>query len=192
MELSDKQLLKKARQGDEESLRLIYLGHKDRLFTIARALLHDRDLAEDIVQDVFVAFARGLKDLRLRGSLGAYLSVSVCNRARDIIRARVRREGKLEAAIEPQEGTDSPETVASHAEAIEQLREALQSVPLEQREVLLLRTQAGLTFKEIAKRQGTGVNTAQGRFRYGVSKLRLVFETARRSSHDSRRVRKTN
>ncbi len=113
MGLSDKQLLKKARQGDEESLRLIYLGHKDRLFTIAEALLHDWDMAEDFVQDVFVAFAGDLKDLRLCDNLGGYLSVSVCNRARDIIRTRVRRQGKLEAAIEPKEGADSPETVAS-------------------------------------------------------------------------------
>lgn len=192
MGLSDKQLLKRASQGDDESLRLIYLAHKDRLFTIARGLLQDRELAEDIVQDVFVAFAGSLQHLKLRGSLGAYLSVSVCNRARDVFRVRARRQGKLEAVLEPQETTETPEAEAFHEETLERLREALGSVPLEQREVLLLRTQAGLTFKEIAKRQGIGISTAQGRFRYGVSRLRMVFETMSPGRQDSKRVRKTS
>ena len=81
---SDRVLLNKAAQGCKESLRQIYETHKDHLLTLARGMTGDRGEAEDIVHDVFVAFARNVPGLHLRTSLRAYLSVSVCNRARDL------------------------------------------------------------------------------------------------------------
>lgn len=82
MAQSDRQLLAEAKQGDKESMRMLYLAHKDHLYTLARALLQDQHMAEDVVHDVFVSFARALDGLQLRGSLRGYLSVSVCNKAR--------------------------------------------------------------------------------------------------------------
>jgi len=194
MTQNERQLLSQAKQGNQESMRAIYLAHKDHLFTVARALLHDHHLAEDVVHDVFVSFARALKDLKLRSNLKGYLSVSVCNKARDIVRTRVRRQGRLESAVLSKPGTEMPEAALTHQELIDQLTLALQEVPLEQREVLLLRAKAGMTFQEIARQQGVGVNTAQGRYRYGLNKLRMLLQNLQltpRNGHHSDEMRKT-
>ena len=63
------------------------------------------------------------------------------------------------------------------AELEGRLRIALEQVPLEQREVLLLRTQAGLSFEEIGRHQGISANTARGRYRYGIDKLRSLLNS---------------
>lgn len=175
MAQSDRQLLAEAKRGDKESMRMLYLAHKDHLYTLARALLQDQHMAEDVVHDVFVSFARALDGLQLRGSLRGYLSVSACNKARDIIRSRVRRQGYLRRVGEAQKTGDSPESLLATQESIEHLRAALHEVPLEQREVLLLRSQMGLTFKEIGKQQQVGIETAKGRYRYGLSKLKKLL-----------------
>ena len=174
---SDRLLLKKAARGCKESLRRIYEEHKDHLLTLARSMTGNRNTAEDIVHDVFVAFARGLPQLQVRTSLRGYLSVSVCNRVRDLARIEIRhRHSECPSDREPQEMA-APDARAAETELAGHLRVALEKVPLDQREVLLLRTQAGLSFKEIAQHQGVPVNTAQGRYRYGIEKLRSLLNS---------------
>jgi RNA polymerase sigma factor (sigma-70 family) len=177
MRESDTVLLSKAAHGCRDSLRQIYETHKEHLLTLARSLTGDRSLAEDIVHDVFVAFARSLPGLRVSTSLKGYLSISVCNRVRDLARSEIRRRSE-EVPVGPRaDDATAPDTQAAQAELTTRLRAALAQVPLEQREVLLLRTQAGLSFKEIARHQGVGVNTAQGRYRYGIEKLRSLLNS---------------
>jgi RNA polymerase sigma-70 factor (ECF subfamily) len=173
---SDRILLNRAAQGCKDSLRQIYETYKDHLLTLARGLTGGRGEAEDIVHDVFVAFARNLPVLRLHGSLKGYLSVGVCNRARDLGRARIRHRGA--SSLTPvSEVLTAPDRHATEAELLERLRAALSRLPADQREVLLLRSRAGLSFKEIARHQGTPVNTAQGRYRYGIEKLRSLLNS---------------
>lgn len=191
MAQSDRQLLAEAKRGDKESMRMLYLAHKDHLYTLARALLQDQHMAEDVVHDVFVSFARALDGLQLRGSLRGYLSVSACNKARDIIRSRVRRQGYLRRVGEAQKTGDSPESLLATQESIEHLRAALHEVPLEQREVLLLRSQMGLTFKEIGKQQQVGIETAKGRYRYGLSKLKKLLAKLEAPTEKSQAKKKT-
>jgi RNA polymerase sigma-70 factor (ECF subfamily) len=174
---NDRLLLRTASRGCRESLRRIYEAHKDHLLTLARAMTGDRNVAEDIVHDVFVAFARNLPRLRLRTSLRGYLSISVCNRVRDLARSELRRRrdpGRMKLAPA---GAAAPDARAVEAELIGHLRAALQQVPLDQREVLLLRTQAGLSFEEIGRHQGISANTARGRYRYGIDKLRSLLNS---------------
>lgn len=170
---------------------MLYLAHKDHLYTLARALLQDQHMAEDVVHDVFVSFARALDGLQLRGSLRGYLSVSACNKARDIIRSRVRRQGYLRRVGEAQKTGDSPESLLATQESIEHLRAALHEVPLEQREVLLLRSQMGLTFKEIGKQQQVGIETAKGRYRYGLSRLKKLLAKLEAPTEKSQGKKKT-
>lgn len=175
---SDKVLLRKASKGCKDSLRRIYETHKDHLLTLAAGLAGNRTTAEDIVHDVFVAFARSVPTLRLSTSLKGYLSVSVCNRVRDLYRTEARHRRKKEDSLgRPVAEAATPDARVAQAELAGRLREALELVPLDQREVLLLRTQAGLSFKEIARHQGITANTARGRYRYGIDKLRSLLNS---------------
>lgn len=140
---SERVLLDKAARGCRDSLRRIYETHKDPLLTLARGLCGDCSMAEDVVHDVFVAFARTLPTLRVKTSLKGYLSVSVCNRVRDLARAKFRRR-RDPGCIDPGPPDEAaPDTRAADAELAGHLRAALEHVPLDQREVLLLRTQGG-------------------------------------------------
>jgi RNA polymerase sigma-70 factor (ECF subfamily) len=177
MRKGDRVLLSRAARGCKDSLRQIYEAHKDHLLTLARSLTGSRNLAEDVVHDVFVAFARSLPRLRVKTSLQGYLSVSVCNRVRDLARTEIRQRRDEAAVGRAAEDTTAPDACAAETELTGRLRAALEQVPLDQRQVLLLRTQAGLSFKEIARHQGIPVNTAQGRYRYGIDKLRSLLNS---------------
>jgi RNA polymerase sigma-70 factor (ECF subfamily) len=171
----DKRLLLKAKLGCKESMRTIYEMHKDPLLTLAHALLHDRDMAEDVVHDVFLSFVRALKGLHIHGSLKAYLSTSVCNRVRDLHRRRSIRSIEVDSLSPQTISLETPQTLMSQDELIIHLYQALEQLTLNQREVLLLRAKCGLTFKEIARHQGVSLNTVQGRYRYGIDKLQSLM-----------------
>ena len=94
--MDDATLIRALRAGDREAMRLLYDGHKDVLFTLARALLGSTCAAEDVVHDVFVSFVESIERYRVNGNLRGYLATCVANRARDRIRLAVRRAGKGE------------------------------------------------------------------------------------------------
>jgi DNA-directed RNA polymerase specialized sigma24 family protein len=83
----DDQLLKwKFKRGSDEALTLIYEKYLNAMLTLAMGLLNDAAAAEDVVQDVFVAFAQSRRNFQMWGSLSGYLATSVVNRASTPIR----------------------------------------------------------------------------------------------------------
>ncbi|UCD48769.1 MAG: sigma-70 family RNA polymerase sigma factor [Phycisphaerales bacterium] len=173
--MSERYLIRRLRQGDTEALREIYLTHKDGLLTLAYSLVHDMSTAEDILHDVFVSFAAAAEELKLRTSLHRYLSTSVLNRARDHFRRKKIRAAGTEADDRAEPATNAPEEAVVLAEQTQQLTAALAELPVEQREAVTLRLNAGLRFKEIARMQETSVPTVQARYRYGIEKLRALL-----------------
>lgn len=171
--LSERHLIRRLRQGDKEALREIYLAHKDALLTLALSLVHDMNTAEDILHDVFVSFAGTAGELKLRTSLRRYLTTSVLNRVRDRFRRKKVQAARTEVS-DPVEPT-SPDQIVLLAEQTKRLTAALAELPVEQREVVTLRLNAGLKFKDIARAQETSVATVQARYRYGIEKLRALL-----------------
>ena len=173
--MSERHLIRRLKQGDTEALREIYLAHKDRLLTLAFSLVHDMNTAEDILHDVFVSFAGAAEGLQLRTSLRRYLTTSVLNRARDGFRRKKIRAAQVDANDPAVPATERPEEAVVLAEETQRLTAALAELPVEQREVVTLRLNAGLKFKEIARVQATSVPTVQARYRYGIEKLRALW-----------------
>ena len=173
--LDDKHLITELKQGSKEALRQIYMEYKDTLLTIAASLLHDTYAAEDVLHDVFVSFAAGAGKLELRVSLRSYLISSVVNRVRDRFRKKKHHMVELEKAGQISADSDRPEQSAIFAEQLQLLADALFQIPLEQRETIILHLNAGMKFKEIAQIQHIPMNTVQGRYRYGLDKLRKIL-----------------
>jgi len=100
------------------------------------------------------------------------------NGARNIIRAHQRHVmGEFDEA-DPIPAEDMrPDDAAVIEEQLDRLRWALGQLPYEQREVLVLRVYGQMTFKEIARQQGIGTNTALGRYRYAVDRLRSMLNS---------------
>ena len=176
--LDDRHLILELKRGDKEPLRQIYMEYKDTLLTIANSLLHDACAAEDVLHDVFVSFAGTVGKLELRVSLRSYLISSVVNRVRDRFRRKRHHTVELEKAGQISSDSNSPEQSAVFAEHLQLLADALFQIPLEQRETIILHLNGGMKFKEIAELQHIPMNTVQGRYRYGLDKLRKILSGA--------------
>jgi len=176
--VEDKLLIFRLKQGHHEALRKIYDKYKIRLLRLAVVLIGDRSMAEDIVHDVFVKFAQSAERIKMTGSLKSYLITSVINRVRNYRRDNHRhRETTLEAADLLRASERDPEQWAILSEQLTLLSRALRNLPWEQREVISFRMEMDMPFRRIAILQGTSVNTAKGRYRYAVGKLRSLLNS---------------
>jgi len=170
--IEDELLKWKFKQGSTEALSCIYQKYLDDLLTLAVGLLNDPNDAEDVVQDVFVSFVKSAGNFKLRGSLKAYLATSVVNRVRDRIRKKrtrsLDRDGH-KADID----WHSPDQSLIYSEQWQRVIRALDELPFQQREAVLLRLQSEMRFREIAKVQNVSVHTAMARYKGGLDRLKL-------------------
>lgn len=169
----DQQLLKDLQRGENAAWRQIYLKYKDDLFTVARSLVCDGNTAEDCLQEVFVSLVSD--GCKVRSNLKGYLLSCVVNRARDHLR---RRDAQSNCQVNMQtqrfDLTD-PAKVLADDDRNKAVTRALEKLPLEQREVIVLHLQGDMKFRQIAAMLDISINTVQSRYRYGIEKLRQLL-----------------
>jgi len=176
--VEDRLLIWKFKLGNRDALRRIYEKYKNDLLKLAVALTNDVNTAEDVVQDVFVSFAQSAARIQPSGNLKKYLATCVANRIRNTKRDQKRHETtSIETADCEVCDRARPEQWAILSEELELLSNTMAQIPYEQREVLGLYMQGGMTFKQIAKVQNASINTIQGRYRYGLNKLRSILNS---------------
>ncbi len=173
--LEDEILKRQFKKGSSQALQRIYEKYQDYLLTAAMSLLNEESLAEDVLHDVFVSFAQSSKNFSVRGSLKYYLLVCVVNRARDECRRRQRGPLNLETddAISSSEKESIDNVIGDEQSMI--LNRALAKLSYEQKEVVTLHLNAGMRFRQIARLQNVKLSTVQGRYRYGLDKLRSIL-----------------
>lgn len=175
--LEDKLLVLKCRHGNKNAMCRIYEKYKDYLLTLAKGLLNEQAEAEDVVHDVFVSFAKSARFFELTGNLRSYLAICVSNLARDKIRSGTRQTQNPDSVYLFARHPDNPAQRAIESEELMQLRKALNQIPYEQRETVILHLKAGMKFREIARLQGASISTVHGRYRYGLNKLRSLLNS---------------
>jgi RNA polymerase sigma-70 factor (ECF subfamily) len=173
--LEDKLLAWRFKKGSRAALRRIYEKYYDYLLTVATALLHDVNAAEDVVHDSFLKLSESAHLLNVRRSLKWYLVVCVSNRARDKLRGRRHEAVGLDESLSLPSGACGPASAAIRNEEMQILSDALEQLPYEQREVVVLRTRGRMTFKAIAELRQVSIKTAQSRYRYGLDKLKTLL-----------------
>ena len=173
--IEDELLKWRFRRGSREALARIYEKYVHLLLSIALGLLNDPHEAEDVVQDVFVAFAQGADGFGLHGRLKAYLATCVANRARDRVRNARARQRLADGCTAASFGPDETDRSLVYSERCARLSRALAELPYEQREVVVLKVKDGLKLREIARLQHVSISTVHGRYRYGMDKLRTLL-----------------
>lgn len=173
----DRSLVRQLNRGSKQALRRIYEKYRDDLFTIAVSLVQDAYLAEDCLQDVFVRLAEAAGRIRVRSNLKSYLASAVVNRARDNLRRSSRQLDCPVDEMQLQEKALGPDQSLICGEQTSALLQAIAALPVEQREVFVLRTQGAVSFRHIAKHQEISVRTAHSRYRYAINKLRRLMKT---------------
>ncbi|UCG56472.1 MAG: sigma-70 family RNA polymerase sigma factor [Phycisphaerales bacterium] len=176
--IDEKILVWKFNRGSKDALRRLYEKYKDDLLGLAVTLLRDRSLAEDVVHDVFVSFARTTGRFVLSGTLKGYLSTCVANCARDKNRLRSSKDVGLDAAENIESDSGNPVKCAAGCEQARTLQDLLGRLPYEQREIIALHLHQEMRFREIAEALGISINTVQSRYRYGLEKLRSILNSA--------------
>ncbi len=173
--LIDKAVVWRFNRGSRDALRSIYDRYKDDLLGLAFALLNDKSVAEDVVHDVFVSFARQAGRFELSGRLKGFLLTCTANAARDRNRGKGHSGGSVELLAEESSRLPGPDARAMAGEESEMLYGMLLQLPYEQREVIVLYLHHGMKFRQIAGVQGVSINTVQSRYRYGLDKLRSLL-----------------
>ncbi len=175
--IEDRLLILRFKRGSRSALQQIYVKYRSYLLTLATALLNDGCQAEDVVHDFFISFAQSADRFGLEGSLKWYMARCVANRARDIIRQRNRRADSMGDMDGLHSRRLGPEARILYNEAMQQVSVALEQLPYEQREVVVLHTQGQMKFRTIAKYQKVSIKTALSRYRYGLDKLRKILNS---------------
>ena len=159
--------------GDPQAYAALYDRLGGRMFRVAMLLLRDRQEAEDAVQDVFVSLVRSRHRLLGVDDLEAYVFSIVRHMAarRGLRRTAEQKTIRALAENPPVE----PGSDGSEADA-DALALAVGALPQEQREVIALKVDAGLTFAQIAQVLEISANTAASRYRYAVERLRRTLE----------------
>jgi RNA polymerase sigma-70 factor (ECF subfamily) len=173
--LEDTYLAWRFKRGSRAALRRIYEKYYAYLLTVATALVHDLNTAEDVVHDSFVKLSESRHLLNPRGRLKWYLVACVSNRARDEVRRRRNMAVGVDETLPLPSPTSGPASAAICNEEMQLIAEALEQLPYEQREVVVLRTRGRMTFKAIAELREVSIKTVQSRYRYGLDKLKTLL-----------------
>jgi RNA polymerase sigma-70 factor (ECF subfamily) len=179
---TDHDLIRLFTDGDLDALETLVLRHKDKLYTSILFLVKDKYLAEDIFQDVFIRIIDTMRSGRYTEE-GKFLpwamriAHNLCvDHFRKVKRTPTIRNGEDKDIFEVLNFTDdSAETTMMKRQSHDRVREMLERLPDDQREVIILRHYADMSFKEIASVTNCSINTALGRMRYGLINLRKLM-----------------
>jgi RNA polymerase sigma-70 factor (ECF subfamily) len=174
--LADEDLLTLVERGDPDAFEVIYERHSRVAYSLAFRLLGDRQLAEDLVQDAFLAVWRGAAGYAsARGSVRNWMLSILHNRGVDRLRtlgAMSRRQDALEQMeLRRPDEPDAADLAISHALA-GTVRDELRDLPSEQSEVLRLAYYGGFTHQEISQMLQLPLGTVKSRMRLGLERLR--------------------
>ena len=176
--MEDKLLVSRCKRGDRSALCRIYEKYKRSLLVLTIALLNDKSVAEDVLHDVFVSFAQNIGSFKLKGSLKAYLSTCVANRARNRNRKKGQQHFGVDKAGSVRLYPEEPAHTVIYNEELQRLNHAMSQLPYEQREIIMLHNRSGMRFTTIADSQGISVNTVKSRYRYGIGRLQEMLNEA--------------
>ena len=161
--VSDTELLRRYHQGDLGSFEVVFGRHAPALLLYARSLLHEASHAEDVVQESFIRLMTYDPE-RIESGVRSFL----CAVARNLITDE-RRRLAVRARTHPVPETRSSDAPADRRQ--ERILSSLEQLPPEQRETVLLKIYADLTFEEVAKITGVPAPTCVSRYRYALQKL---------------------
>jgi RNA polymerase sigma-70 factor (ECF subfamily) len=173
---SDNELLRAVARGDESALAQVYDRYRLILFGLIVRILHSREEAEDVLQEVFLQVWRRAKDFdEARGRAFTWLVTVARSRALDRLRSLGAR-ARLAEAAPPIEYIGDAAADVFQSEQAEVIRRALAQIPVDQRQALFLGYFEGLTQSEIAARLGAPLGTVKTRMRTGMTKLRELLQ----------------
>jgi len=179
---TDKDLIRTYIRGDERAFETLLTRHKGKIYTSIYMFVKDTDLANDIFQETFIKIIDTFRSGKYNEE-GKFLQWALrisYNLCIDFFRKNKRRK-----TITPSEdfdifnlinsNDDNEESKMIKNQTYAKVRQLVEALPQEQKEVILLRHYAELSFKEIAELTNVSINTALGRMRYALINIRKMI-----------------
>ena len=181
-------LVEMCRRGDAEAFARLVSLHESMVYNLAARLLGDGEEARDLSQDVFLQVYRTLGRFEGRSTLKTWIYRIVVNQARNRHRFWRRRHRDEQVSLDQHVATHgdvlrgsgpAPDRVLAQKELAEQLQQALERLPFEQRTAIVLREVDGLSYEEIAYSLNLAVGTVKSRLTRARQALRADLRDAR-------------
>jgi len=180
---TDSALIQQFLEGDHRGVERLFSRHQDRLFTYIFFLVKKQEVAEDIFQDAFVKAFNSLKNGKYKDN-GKFFSW-ISRIAHNLVIDYFRHQKKLKMVTDDDQDERiyvdlkslNIEDSIVNKQVLTDIRNLLEHLPDDQREVIVMRNYLDMSFKEIAETTGVSINTSLGRMRYAIINLKkLVVE----------------
>jgi len=180
---TDYELISSYMKGENRSMELLIVRHKTKVYSYISLYIRSRDLADDIFQDTFMKVVQSIRAGRYQDD-GRFLSW-VMRIAHNLIIDHFRHEKQLGLVLNDDYESDlfnsrrladeNVEDVMVRRQILRDVRRLISDLPDDQREVVIMRHYAGMSFREIADMTGVSINTALGRMRYALINIRKIM-----------------
>lgn len=181
--LCDQELISYYLDGHEEAFKELLDRHQKKIYTAIYLFVKDRDLAEDLFQEVFIKIIDTLRkgSYNHEGKFSQWATRIAYNMCVDQFRRNKKRtkvsgndEFDIFNVLELPDDNKEEQIIMSETHSI--VRKLVDMLPEEQREVVILRHYADMSFKEISAITQVSINTALGRMRYALINIRKMME----------------
>lgn len=181
--LNDQQLIARYLEGDERAFKELLDRHEQKIYTSIYLFVKDQSLAEDIFQEVFIKIISTLRQGKynhegkfLQWAMRISYNMCVDYFRRTKRRPKVSQTDTFDIFDVLQTSDFNAEQHIIRSQTHDRVRQLVDMLPPEQREVVILRHYADMSFKEIAKLTRVSINTALGRMRYALINIRKMIE----------------
>jgi RNA polymerase sigma-70 factor (ECF subfamily) len=175
--------IKEYLEGSMSAFHRLYTRYERQLFFYISSMVRNNETAEDLFQDVWMQVLKKLSSFSFKGKFSNWLYTIAHHKVIDYTRSSgTRQSAHLEDTISSEDTATFHDVLADPApdvlhtlstrELYERVLQVVETLPAEQREVFLLRSDAGMKFKEIAAMMNISINTVLGRMHYAVSRIR--------------------
>ncbi len=182
-EMKDQELIRTYLKGDDKAFEILLKRHKDKIYTSIYLFVKDTEMANDIFQDVFIKIVDTLRKGKynhegkfLQWAMRISYNMCVDNFRRNKRRTKVSSTETFDIFDVLESKDDNMETTMIKSQMHKKVRSLVDELPPEQREVVILRHYADMSFKEISQLTRVSINTALGRMRYALINMRKMAE----------------
>ncbi|MFA6950482.1 MAG: sigma-70 family RNA polymerase sigma factor [Lentimicrobiaceae bacterium] len=182
--VSDQELINRYLSGDEICLEQLIHRHKSKVYSYILMVIKDKQSADDIFQDTFIKVIFTLRSGTYKEE-GKFIQW-VMRIAHNLVIDYFRKAKRLPVVENQNDDYNILDNLSIYDESVEDkiiteqvhqdIRDMIEYLPAEQREVLVMRHYADMSFKDIAEQTDVSINTALGRMRYALINLRKMME----------------